>query len=344
MRTVAEAAGNKQRKYPQMLLSISIWKYNVAMQDVRMTTRDFFLRAKHWQIFPVFIAIFLAPLLVPSSSFYKAPLWAAILRASVSSIFIFSFVGWLWSMAHFLSNRLPAEFRYNKRFFRIACLYSLIFVTIFAFLNVDTYSEIRFIVDQLFTFIYLFCVSYVIYSVSRSLVLVEDGQAGYGCVWIFFLLFFFPAGVWVVQPWINRLFAEKRPTQPPSSDIIKYCGNCGKELADQSGMCSVCDIPPQINKFCQNCGVDLNPAAVFCIKCGVKTANGRGKGKGWFAALMLSIFLGGFGIDRIYLGYVGLGIMKLVTIGGCGMWQLIDLILIATGKLKDAKGNDLVKK
>jgi TM2 domain-containing membrane protein YozV len=63
--------------------------------------------------------------------------------------------------------------------------------------------------------------------------------------------------------------------------------------------------------------------------------------KDWLVALLLSIFLGQLGVDRFYLGYVGLGILKLLTIGGFGIWWFIDLILIACNKLKDAEGNDL---
>ena len=45
-------------------------------------------------------------------------------------------------------------------------------------------------------------------------------------------------------------------------------------------------------------------------------------------------------IDRFYLGYIGTGILKLITCGGFGIWWLIDLIMIATGKLKPKDGSE----
>jgi TM2 domain-containing membrane protein YozV len=58
-------------------------------------------------------------------------------------------------------------------------------------------------------------------------------------------------------------------------------------------------------------------------------------------ALILSILLGCIGVDRFYLGYVGLGILKLILAGGFGIWWIIDIIMIATGKLKAADGSEL---
>ena len=73
------------------------------------------------------------------------------------------------------------------------------------------------------------------------------------------------------------------------------------------------------------------------------TPPASGEGKSWLTTLLLSIFLGSFGVDRFYTGYTGLGIVKLITCGGLGIWWGVDLILIATGSYKDSQGRPLVK-
>jgi hypothetical protein len=60
--------------------------------------------------------------------------------------------------------------------------------------------------------------------------------------------------------------------------------------------------------------------------------------RNWLVAVVLSVFLGVFGIDRFYLGYTGIGLAKLVTIGGLGIWALIDCVLIAVRVVPDSDG------
>lgn len=68
-------------------------------------------------------------------------------------------------------------------------------------------------------------------------------------------------------------------------------------------------------------------------------ALGENPDKNYLIALLLSYFFGAIGVDRFYLGKVGTGILKLVTLGGAGIWHLVDLLMIAFNKLH-AKGDD----
>ncbi|MFU2363048.1 MAG: TM2 domain-containing protein [Clostridiales bacterium] len=63
--------------------------------------------------------------------------------------------------------------------------------------------------------------------------------------------------------------------------------------------------------------------------------------KDWLVTLLLCIFFGGIGVHRFYAGKIGTGILQLITLGGCGIWTLVDLIMIIIGNFTDKDGNKI---
>ena len=58
-------------------------------------------------------------------------------------------------------------------------------------------------------------------------------------------------------------------------------------------------------------------------------------------AALLCFFLGGLGVHRFYVGKIGTGILMIFTLGGLGIWVIIDFVMILTGSFKDKEGKDL---
>ena len=94
--------------------------------------------------------------------------------------------------------------------------------------------------------------------------------------------------------------------------------------------------------YCHECGKLVSKNAVICPNCGVGFGNTAKSGlpvdSRFLATLLLCWFLGVFGIHRFYTGHTTTGILQLITLGGCGIWTIIDFILIVTGNFKDAQG------
>ena len=84
--------------------------------------------------------------------------------------------------------------------------------------------------------------------------------------------------------------------------------------------------------LCENCGKEIE-----CTFDNYKTKGERS----WFITLILSWFTGVFGLHRFYTGYVGIGIAQFLTLGGLGIWALVDFILICTGEYKTKEDKPL---
>ncbi|WP_418991312.1 NINE protein [Alistipes sp.] len=101
--------------------------------------------------------------------------------------------------------------------------------------------------------------------------------------------------------------------------------------------------------FCTNCGKELADNALMCPACGAPTRKGPeipadASDKDWLTTLLLCFFLGGFGIHSFYSGKPVIGVVQLLTLGGCGIWALIDFIMIICGSFRDGEGKVIVNK
>jgi hypothetical protein len=67
----------------------------------------------------------------------------------------------------------------------------------------------------------------------------------------------------------------------------------------------------------------------------------NGPGKSFVTTWVLSLLLGNLGVDRFYLGKIGSGVAKLLTLGGLGIWSIVDLIITLTGNTRDKDGRPL---
>ena len=74
-----------------------------------------------------------------------------------------------------------------------------------------------------------------------------------------------------------------------------------------------------------------------------QTTAGNISPKSRLATTILAWVLGGLGVDRFYTGHIVLGIVKLLTAGGFGIWWLIDFIMAVAGKRKDKQGGIIEK-
>ena len=96
--------------------------------------------------------------------------------------------------------------------------------------------------------------------------------------------------------------------------------------------------------YCMHCGAVINDQAVICPNCGCAVKNIRvvedlnESTKEWIICLLLCLFLGTWGAHRFYTGKTGTAILQILTLGGFGIWVLIDFILIVLGEFTDADG------
>ena len=178
--------------------------------------RRFFVTARHWQIFlllfgvgnvlPFVGEIFILSAAPPTGRLSPFPIWSHNLLVSIAALLLLS---WLWFTGSFLRSVVRPPLKPKELFFRIAIIYPLVFgFAGLSFLINPTSAPLALVVALgLFLFV---CLIYDFNFVASALVLAETGRPkemgeGAGTLLLFF---FFPIGIWFIQPRINRLYEE----------------------------------------------------------------------------------------------------------------------------------------
>ena len=182
---------------------------------------SFFLRAKHWQIFFLLFGVYIVGEVAAMSSllatagspedFGKGSL----LFGVVMLPFMLGFLFWFWSMGSFLSSIVHPALRMKMGFFRFALIYPALYVVAFIAAFQSSNPALLMVIFPFHLFA-MFCLFYDLHFVSKNLVLAETSKSAafYDYAGPFFLLWFFPVGIWIVQPRINRLYSEKKSAEP----------------------------------------------------------------------------------------------------------------------------------
>lgn len=186
---------------------------------------NWFLRIKHWQLFLLMIGIPLVSDISFISIFFEqdSSRIFSIFLPIIMIIWIGIFFGWFYALGTNLHKKLPPHVKMNLRLFKVfwtfpvcyiflICLVMMFFSKNFfppdpeASLNTTIYASV-FVPVHLFA---MFCIFYCLYFIAKTMKAVEwqrpvtfSDYAGE-----FFLLWFYPVGIWFIQPRINRLFEK----------------------------------------------------------------------------------------------------------------------------------------
>jgi len=204
-----------------ILVKIPVWAKSLDFSKCKLKLIMVkLLKAKHWQLFllmfilPGFLHIYSLVLATTTGKEEYNP----IIFGISNSIFIGIFFSWLYAMAINLYRKLPVGTVLNIKVFRIAFFIALLFL-ILSFCFFFTHSLRIFpapepplnnffpLVFSLQVF-YMICILYCFNFIARSLKAIELQRpvSSIDAAADFFLLWFFPIGIWIIQPRINKIF------------------------------------------------------------------------------------------------------------------------------------------
>lgn len=177
--------------------------------------KGMFLRAKHWQIFSLLFGLMIISQISILASFPQDPRSLEDLRTVflifgfMTGLFMICFLGWLWSIGSFLNSVVLEALKLRIGWFRFAIIYPAVYFFVFIAFFQSPNSGMFAIIMPLHL-LAMFCMFYSLYFVSKNLVLAETGKQAsfYDFAGPLFLIWFFPIGIWFVQPRVNKIYTQ----------------------------------------------------------------------------------------------------------------------------------------
>ena len=130
-----------------------------------------------------------------------------------------------------------------------------------------------------------------------------------------------------------------------NKEVVAACTECGRFICEE---CKVNISGIAVGKKCIETGVFGPNEGYKYNRYNYNRSNQQGYNnydvrkstqKSWLVTLLLCLFVGTLGVHRFYVGKIGTGILQLLTLGGFGIWTLVDFILIACKKFTDENGD-----
>ena len=187
--------------------------YKVGLGSHMETIKDIILRAKHWQVFIILvilplIAEFATTLLIPGD--VNPSNGETLLSMTTMFFYLACVLAWFWAVGSFSSSIVAPDLQMKDGFFYFALIYPLLYIPLFISI-VFKPGPTTLLISPLHLF-GMYCMFYALYFVSKSLAMAETGRSVtfYEYAGPFFLIWFYPLGVWLIQPKINQLYAPRR--------------------------------------------------------------------------------------------------------------------------------------
>jgi hypothetical protein len=168
----------------------------------------FFLRAKSWEIFILSVGVVVLlqiPMFISNQGESIRLDWGPALACMLC------INTWFWVVGSFLNSIVLPKLRPGLALFRFALLYPVLYLAGVVVFSPPPLAMLGIVIFPLHL-LAVGCMFYLLSFVSKNLALAETGKevTFYDYAGPFFLLWFFPIGVWIVQPRMNRLYAERK--------------------------------------------------------------------------------------------------------------------------------------